>query len=156
MRITVAVDIDRSPEVVWADLSHIERHVEWMADAEAIEFTSEHHQGVGVTFDTTTRIGPLTTTDRMRVIEWDEGRVIGVRHEGVVTGDGWFVLEPRAGSTGTHFEWIEELHLPWWFGGRVGELIAAPLLRAFWRRNLRHLKRRLESAPSTEPPAADC
>ena len=153
MRITVAVDIDRPPEEVWADLHHIDRHVDWMADAVAIEFTSEHRQGVGVTFDTTTRIGPLTTTDRMRVTEWDEGKVIGVRHEGAVAGEGRFVLQPRAGGVGTHFQWTEELHLPWYFGGRLGELVAAPLLRAFWRRNLKRLQRRLESGPPAPPPA---
>jgi hypothetical protein len=154
MRITVAVEIDRPPEEVWADLSHIERHVDWMIDAAAIEFTSEQRRGVGVTFDTTTRIGPLTTTDRMRITEWDEGRVIGVRHEGVVVGEGWFVLAPRGDGATTHFEWTEELHLPRRFGGRVGELVAAPLLRAFWRRNLQRLQRRLESGPPA-PPVGD-
>lgn len=126
------------PAVVWDDVRRLDSHVEWMGDAEAIRFTSERHAGVGTTFDCDTRVGPLRLVDRMAVTEWEDGRVIGVRHVGLVTGTGRFSLEPAAG--GTRFTWDEELTIPWWLGGPL----AAPVLRLVWVRNLRRLRRRFE------------
>ena len=123
--VTVAVDIPAAPDVVWADVSDIESHVEWMADAVAIRFTSP------TTFECDTKIGPVQTVDRMEITEWDEGRVIGVRHVGVVTGEGRFTLTPI--GSGTRFTWDETLRLP---------QLAAPVLRWVWRRNLRRLRAR--------------
>lgn len=121
----MAVDIPAAPEEVWEDVRHIERHVEWMADAVAIRFTSP------TTFECDTKIGPFRTTDVMEITEWDEGRAIGVRHVGLVTGEGRFTLAPV--GTGTRFTWDEELRLPG---------VAAPVLRWVWRRNLRRLRAR--------------
>jgi carbon monoxide dehydrogenase subunit G len=124
------------PARVWDDVRDLGSHVEWMADAESIRFTSDRTSGVGATFDCETRVGPLHTTDRMEVTEWDEGRVIGVRHVGLVTGTGRFTLEPD--GSGTRFTWDEQLTIPWWLGGPI----ASPVLRLVWRRNLRRLRSR--------------
>jgi carbon monoxide dehydrogenase subunit G len=134
--IRVSIDIPAPPDRVWEDVRDLSSHVEWMADAEAITFTSERTSGIGTTFDCETRVGPLHTTDQMEVVEWDEGRTIGVRHVGLVTGTGRFTLEPAAG--GTRFSWDERLRVPWWLGGSL----AAPVLRLVWRRNLRRLRSR--------------
>src|SRR6185295_10871298 len=56
---------------VWATVEDIDGHTRWMADAESIEFVTDQRAGVGTEFDCRTRIGPLTTTDRMRVTEWE-------------------------------------------------------------------------------------
>ena len=114
-------------------------HVEWMADAEEIRFTSEATSGVGATFDCLTRIGPIRLTDRMEVTEWADGRCIGVRHVGLVTGTGRFTLVGEGG--GTRFTWEEELALPWWLGGPA----AAKVLELVWRRNLRSLRARFSA-----------
>ena len=45
--IEVSIDIAFSPQVVWDDVSKLETHVEWMADAESIEFVGESHSGEG-------------------------------------------------------------------------------------------------------------
>lgn len=137
--IRVSTSIAAPPERVWEDVRDLGSHVAWMADAEAILFTSERTSGVGTTFDCRTRIGPFRTTDRMEVTEWDEGRAIGVRHVGLVTGRGRFTLE-RDGA-GTRFTWDERLDMPWWLGGPV----AAPVLRLVWRRNLARLRSRFQS-----------
>ena len=125
--------------VVWADVSDLASHVEWMADAASIEFTSPERAGVGAAFSCVTRIGPFRTVDRMEVVEWEEGRCIGVRHVGLVTGTGRFTLDAEGRST--RFTWEEELHIPWWLGGR---LATAPLVWA-WTRNLRRLQARFVS-----------
>jgi hypothetical protein len=145
-RIRVRATIDAPPGAVWARLADIADHVEWMADARAIRFTGDRRSGVGTTFECETRIGPLTTTDVMEVTEWHDGRSLGVRHTGVVSGAGRFVLGGgRPGSTSV--TWDERLHFPWWLGGPVAGLAAAPVLRLVWRGNLRRLASLVENRP---------
>ncbi len=143
-RIEVATTIDASPETVWARIEDIATHVDWMADAEAIRFTSEQTAGVGTTFDCDTEIGPLKLTDRMTVTEWEPARAMGVRHEGLVTGEGRFSLTAMGGDR-TAFAWAETLRFPWWMGGPVGGAAGARVLRAVWRRNLTRLKALVEA-----------
>jgi hypothetical protein len=138
--INVSTLIDAPAEVVWADVKDIDSHVEWMADAVAIRFRSERRAGVGATFDCDTRVGPLRLTDRMEVTEWEDGRAIGIRHAGLVTGTGRFSLTPAGDRT--IFRWEERLAFPWWMGGTAGGLVGAWVLKAIWRRNLNQLRRR--------------
>jgi len=137
--IRVSTAIAARPDEVWADVRDLGSHVEWMADAEAIRFTSEARAGVGTTFDCDTKVGPFRLVDRMEVTEWVEGEVIGVRHVGLVTGTGRFTLTPEGG--GTRFTWEESLAIPWWLGGPA----AAVALRLVWVRNLRKLRRRFSA-----------
>jgi Polyketide cyclase / dehydrase and lipid transport len=123
---------------VWARLADIADHVQWMADARAIRFTGERCSGAGTRFECDTRIGPLRTTDVMEVTEWREGRSLGVRHTGIVSGAGRFVLG-GAGPGRTRITWDERLRFPWWLGGPATGLVAAPVLRRMWRGNLRRL-----------------
>lgn len=141
--IVVTVEIDRPPDEVWAALRDIADHVSWMADAVAIRFTSTRREGLGTTFECDTKIGPLTTTDVMEITSWEDGRRMGVRHTGVITGEGVFVLDATSVG-GTRFRWEEELFFPWWFGGKLGTFAARPLLTLVWRRNLARLKARIE------------
>lgn len=146
-RIRVSVLVEAPPRRVWRDVRDIASHVHWMHDAVAIRFTSRRRSGVGTTFDCDTRVGPLRMTDRMEVTEWRPRRSMGIRHVGVVTGEGRFVLR-RAGVAGrrTRFSWDERLVFPWWAGGPLGGAVAGQVLRLVWRRNLRNLKRRVEGA----------
>jgi hypothetical protein len=145
-RIRVSTTLDAPPREVWAQVRDISSHVGWMADAEAIRFTTRRRRGVGTTFECDTRVGPLTLTDVMEVTSWVERREIGVRHTGVVTGTGRFTLR-RARGGRTRFTWEEELRFPWWLGGPVGGVFGAPVLRWIWRGNLRRLR-----AGFTRPP----
>ncbi len=140
-RIRVATVIDAPPRVVWADVRTIASHVEWMADAEAITFTSAAEEGVGTTFDCRTRVGPLHLTDRMEVTQWRERRSMGIRHVGLVTGEGRFTLR-RARGGRTRFTWTEQLRYPWWMGGPIGGLVIDRVLALIWRGNLRRLASR--------------
>lgn len=149
-RIKVAITIEAPPSAVWDAVGDISSHVEWMADAAAIRFTSSQTAGVGTTFDCDTSVGPFRLTDRMEITEWEPGRVMGVRHQGLVGGTGRFTLKGLRGGR-TRFAWEERLHFPRWCGGPVGALVARPVLTRIWRSNLRGLKARVEGdgAPRT-------
>ena len=148
-RIRVRALVDAPPARVWAELADIASHVEWMADAVAIRFTSDRHEGVGTTFDCVTRVGPFRTVDRMAVTSWREGHEIGVRHEGLVTGEGRFTLSPTP-LGGTAISWTERLRFPWYIGGPLTALLAKPILHHVWRTNLHHLASRC-GAPAESP-----
>jgi aminoglycoside phosphotransferase (APT) family kinase protein len=142
MKIHVAVDIDATPAEVWSDVQDISSHVDWMHDAVRISFVGDQRSGVGTQFDVATRVGPLRTTDRMVITDWQPAAAMGVRHEGLVSGVGNFTLLGRGNRT--TFAWSESLTFPWWFGGRLGEVVAKPILTSIWRRNLKLLKARIE------------
>ena len=139
--ITVFVTITAPVDVVWADLSALETHVEWMTDAEAITFTTRQTSGVGTTMEVETRVGPLRLNDVMEFTQWDPPTRMAIRHQGLVTGVGEFVLTDIGGNT-TRFMWTEELSFPWYLGGPITEFFAAPVLTAIWKRNLARLAAR--------------
>ncbi len=144
MLIRTCITIDASPAAVWADVKRLDSHVEWMRDAESIDFRSRRRTGVGTELECRTRLGPLATTDVLVVTEWRPRRAIGMSHEGAVRGRDRFTLRRKRGGR-TQFCWSERLRFPWWMGGPLGELVARPLLRALWTGNLRRLKARVES-----------
>ena len=143
-RIKVHTDIDAPPRRVWRHLRDIPSHVEWMADAEAIRFVTDRREGVGTVFLCDTKVGPIRLVDRMEVTEWQEGRALGVRHSGVVTGEGRFSVR-RRGRSRTRFTWEESLRFPWWLGGPVGAAVGSRVLRRIWKQNLVRFRRRVEA-----------
>ena len=138
-----SVSIDAPRNVVWEAVEDVRQHSDWMADAAKIRLTSTQVTGVGTTFECETRVGPLRTLDRMAITEWEEGRLMGVEHRGLVTGVGRFRLENQSDG-GTTFTWEEDLYFPWWLGGRAIAARARPLLALIWRRNLQRLASRFE------------
>lgn len=154
-KVRTSVVIDAAPQQVWDVVADVAGHVDWMADAVAIRFTSGQREGEGTTFDCDTKFGPFKLTDRMEITEWcppvslpGSNASMGVRHAGLVTGEGRFTLRPAQGER-TRFTWKERLAFPWWMGGPVGALAAKPLMGAVWRRNLGRLKARIEGHRSS-------
>ncbi len=146
-RITVSIDLDAPPSRVWEIVEPIERHVDWMADAVAIRFHGDQTRGVGTAFACDTKVGLIRLTDQMEITEWVPGEAMGVRHTGVVTGTGIFTLAPLDEGRRTRFTWSEKLTFPWWLGGPIGEIVGGNLvMKAIWRRNLKSLKRLVDSA----------
>lgn len=136
-QIAVETLLAAPPEKVWADISRLDTHVEWMADAERLEFLSERRQGAGTRIRVATRVGPFRTSDVMSFTAWEPPTVMAVSHQGLFTGEGRFLLDPVAG--GTRFRWEETIRFPWYLGGAAGAWVARPVLTALWRRNLRRL-----------------
>lgn len=137
-RIRVRRTLAAPVATVWSALADISSHVRWMADAEAITFTTGQREGVGTAFDCATKVGPLRLTDRMEVTEWSPHRAMAVRHVGIVTGEGRFTLR-RRGRRRTELTWEETLRFPWW----IPAAPAAWVLAMLWRGNLRRLERSL-------------
>ncbi len=150
---------------MWADISNLASHVEWMGDANSIEFLSVQTGGPGTRMRVATRVGPFRTSDVIEVTGWDSPRVMAVSHgtaavgqgphaaeeagdggprpgreHRLFAGSGRFVLEPI--DAGTRFRWEEDIRFPWYLGGPVGAWLARPVLGAIWRRNLRRLATR--------------
>jgi len=140
-RITVSTELNASPDAVWTILESIERHVDWMADAESITFVGAQTRGTGTRFLCRTAVGPFRLTDVMTITDWVPGRAMGVTHEGIVTGSGRFTLEPIDGGTRTRFTWSEDLRFPWWMGGPITGLVGGQVvMAAIWRRNVARLR----------------
>lgn len=145
-RIRVSTVIDASPKEVWAAIDDIATHVEWMEDAVAIRFLTDRTSGVGTRFACDTKIGPFRLVDEMEITEWSPGKVMGVRHTGLVTGEGAMYLKKARGGR-TRFVWDERFRFPWYFGGPVGGVVGGkPLISQVWKRNLRNLKARVEGS----------
>lgn len=142
-RIEIGTVIDRGVEEVWSELRHLDRHVEWMHDAVEIRFLTDQREGVGTRFECDTRVGPFSTTDVMEITSWIPEQTMGVHHQGLVVGTGAFELRPLDGDR-TEVRWHEELQFPWRLGGPVGEIVARPILRRIWARNLDALAARVE------------
>ena len=132
--IRVSIDVPKPIGVVWDEAARLDRHADWMADAERIEFLDDRRSGVGTAMRVRTRVGPIVLNDDITVEEWAEPRLIAVTHHGLVTGSGSFILEPIAG--GTRFTWEEELRFPWSLGGGIAAFFARPVLRRIWLGNL--------------------
>lgn len=140
-RLKVGTTVAATPDEVWADLSDVASHVEWMNDAVAIRFRTRQRTGVGTAFDCDTKVGPFRLTDLMEITAWEPGRAMGVRHVGLVTGEGTISLRARRRGR-TRITWNERLRFPWWMGGPVGALAATPVLWLVWRGSMRNLRAR--------------
>lgn len=92
MKIHVGVHIAASPADVWDAIQDVESHTEWMRDAVAIRFLGHQRQGAGTRFVCDTKIGPFSLSDVMEITEWSPGQRMGVRHSGLVAGEGAFTL----------------------------------------------------------------
>jgi len=121
-----------------------------MTDAESLEFLGDVRSGVGTRMLVETRVGPLRTRDVIEVTGWEPGQRITVVHRGAISGEGVLQLDAMAG--GTRLKWSERLRFPWWWGGALTALLARPVLRWVWRRNLRRFERLVEADASITTP----
>jgi carbon monoxide dehydrogenase subunit G len=131
------------PRRVWAVVADIAGHAHWQVDVAAITFTSDRHRGVGTTYDVATRLGPVRMRIPMEIVEWHDGKAVGVRYEGTLSGGGRITVR-RAGRGRSRVTWAARVTLPWWMGGAPGAIAAGRVLRLVWRQNLANLAALLE------------
>tara|TARA_Y100001970_G_scaffold76012_2_gene96429 strand:+ start:10338 stop:10781 length:444 start_codon:yes stop_codon:yes gene_type:complete len=143
--ISVGIEIAASPKQVWNVVKDISDHVNWMKDAERIDFLTEQRSGIGTMFNCATKVGPLRLKDKMEITEWVDEKSMGVSHEGLVTGTGRFSLVETK-SNETRFTWEETLHFPYWMGGPLRNPVGTRLLALIWRKNLKLLKEQVEAS----------
>lgn len=123
---------------VWSAVADLTSQVDWMRDARSIEFVGARTRGLGAKMAVDTRLGPFRTRDLLEVIGWEEGRSITVSHHGLVRGMG--TISVVGDEDRSRVVWRERLVFPWWLGGPVGAWLAAPVLGATMRANLRTLE----------------
>jgi len=148
--ITVVRSMAFPRQVVWERLADIASHASWMKEATSIEFMTSQHTGVGTIVDVPTRVGPFATTDRIEFTAWNEPSDLAVRHSGVVSGTGTFMLD-EMGPSLTTVTWQESIGLTHRLGGRLGELLARPIITRIWERNLRDLETQIATNHGTLP-----
>ena len=156
MRVSMSVDIDAPPEVVWPYLVEPEKTRAWFAaarssgmswavSAESFEWTSEPG-GVGSTFHWLERSGDSTLSIDFETTEWDPPYVFGFR---MTAGDvyksydeRWVIEETATGSRFTFNDHVEFRYGP--FGKMLG-VFAARTARKTGRAILDNLKRLAEA-----------
>ena len=141
--ITVETTIDASLDEVWSEVSRIENHSNWMKDAVKIDFESEIKSGVGTKIKVLTKIGPIKLYDYMTFTKWEEKKIIGVDHIGIVTGKGEMEFNKIDDNT-TKFKWTETLKFPFSLFGQIVEIVGKPILEYIRKENLNNLKNEIE------------
>jgi carbon monoxide dehydrogenase subunit G len=138
--IEVSDTMPGSPDVVWASITDWEHQDDWMLEASDFEVIGDQREGVGVEARATVRIAGIKTSDRVRVSMWEPPRILVIDHLGWVKGTGEIQLHPV--SEGTRMRWKETLLPPAKLGpvGRFGLVVARPLMRRIFRRDLRVLR----------------
>lgn len=138
----MTVEIKAPLEFVWARLSDLPSHSEWMSDADAVSFLTGQRRGEGVRMMVPTRVGVFRVTDLMEIDEWVEGRRIVVRHVGRIAGWGRFELADR--PPGCCLTWTEHLRFPWYLGGALVGWSSRPILRRIFKANLTRFQKWVE------------
>jgi len=142
MQTSVSIDIEAPIEDVWAEAVDFPSHAEWMSDAADIGFETDQTTGVGTVLLVETKVGPLRTLDRFTITAIEPPHIVRGEHDGAVTGKATWTITENDGVT--TFLWEENLRFPWFFGWRLGEIIARPIFHVLWKQNLRRLKERIE------------
>lgn len=141
--ITLSVDVDAAPAVVWDALVDWDRQGEWML---LTKVSGGHGKGEAIEAYTGKR--PLGFLDTMTITDWQPGRRCEVLHTGrVVKGTAAFEIEPLPGDR-ARFVWTEWLVLPLGPVGEWGFRLVRPVFVAGIRHSLRKFAR---WAPTREP-----
>lgn len=142
--IELRVDVDASPEEVFAGATDWAGQGEWMLGT-IVWPVRYRGEGVGGSIAAWTGVGPIGFLDTMDITRWDPPRACHVLHTGkLVRGTGAFEVEPRGDGKAT-FVWSEELELPFGALGRVGWVLGKPVFAAGVRASLKGFARWVEA-----------
>ena len=125
------IDVDASPEQVWATLTDWERQGEWMlaTDVRTVGGPAQGLHGrlaarTGLPLPGGRHVGVL---DTMIITKWEPPRLVEVQHTGrIVRGPGTFAVRPR----GAHATVVctEVWYLPYGYLGVVGWFLSRSLV----------------------------
>jgi uncharacterized protein YndB with AHSA1/START domain len=145
--VSVTVDVEASPEAVWAAAVDWDRQGEWMA----LTRVSGGH-GRGATLTAFTGIGRLGFDDPMTITAWEPPYRCVVRHDGdVVRGTAAFEVVPT--ERGARFVWTEWLVLPFGLAGELGFAVVKPLVLWPLRRSMRRFAAMVSSRGTPASPS---
>ena len=135
--LTERIDVDASPETVFAAATDWDRQREWMLGT-TVRVLRGDGRSIGSELEAVTGVGGIGVADRMRVTVWDAPWRCEMRHLGrVVRGVGIFAVQPRSRDAAT-FEWTEQLELPLGMLGAAGWPLIRPLFSWGLRWSLDH------------------
>jgi len=138
MRLKESAVLSATPRRVWDLLVDWERQVSWMPDVAWVRVLGPGRED-GARLAVRTKVfGVPLTTDVVRVTSWQPPRLLAVKHEGLVKGDGEWRLELLTDGR-TRFVWSEELRLPLPLFGEVALRIYSPWQRRMLRCSVRNL-----------------
>lgn len=134
-----SADVRATAEQVWQVLVDWPRHREW------VPFTSaEGGAAEGESVEARTGVGPLSFLDTMVIVDWRPPSRVTVRHTGwPVRGRGRFDLLDIPGGR-CRVTWSELVEPPLGPAGRVGWVVAGPLVRLMLHISLRRLAKLFE------------
>ena len=145
------IDVDASPEQVWATITDWERQGEWMllTDVRTVGGPAQRLHGrlaarTGLPLPGGRHLGVL---DTMIITKWEPPRLVEVQHTGrIVRGPGAFEVVPR----GEHATLVcsETWYLPYGLLGRVGWALSRPFVVWGLRRSLQRLAVVAEARPA--------
>lgn len=142
--VEMGINLPAPPQVVWDHLVDWERLGDWMHEATQFRVTTPFREGVGVEAAARIRIAGITTEDAIRVSRWEPPEWLEIQHLGWVKGSGLMHCRPAAG--GSYLWWRETLAPPWGLLGAVGMATLRPVMRGIFARDLRLLRRLLDTA----------
>lgn len=134
--ITLSVEVDAPPQVVWDALVDWDRQGEWML---LTEVRGGHGEGEKIEAYTGKR--PLGFLDSMTITDWQPRHRCEVLHTGrVVRGSAAFDIEALPGDR-SRFIWTEWLVLPFGVAGELGFRLVRPVVVAGILHSLRAFAR---------------
>ena len=139
MRIERSIDLPCGTEEAWRVLTDWERQADWMLDADAVEVTSEHRVGIGVTLAVRTRLFQVPAfTETVAVVAWQAPTELVIAHGPPIRGRGTWAFEEHDGAT--RFTWTEEVELATSALTGIVSACYAPILGVLMGRSLRGLR----------------
>lgn len=140
---SISIDIDAPVDQVWPYLVDWDNLGRWMKEGSSFKVTSAHREGVGVEAEAEIKIAGVKTKDKIRVSRWEAPHVLQIDHLGWVKGTGLMRCYEQNG--GTHLFWREILIPPLGLIGAIGIRLFSRLMRRTFERDLRLLKKLVES-----------
>jgi uncharacterized protein YndB with AHSA1/START domain len=143
-KLDVSVFIRATPERVWEVISDLPAQASWMVDVRKLEVTSDQRSGAGTLVEVTSELfGLPLVKDTMLITTWQPPLRYDVKHQGLFTGTGAFILEAAPG--GTVFRWLEDFEPPLGALGELGfRLLVGPHMRRVFTRSLANARRLAE------------
>lgn len=144
---TIELDIARTPEAVWQELTAVERFPEWLVASGVTRVEREGGPAAPLTGGTRLRIEqaiagrPAILEGAITALEPTRRFAFHARHPDGITVDADAVLVPQ--GPGTRLRWAMRVGLP--LRLRLFEGMAAPEVRRAAATDLMGLKRRLEA-----------
>ena len=146
MRVERSIEISVPPEKVWSFLVEPENIMKWWITLRKYKYTDEQHTGIGMRFYVEEKTaGPLAKLNFV-VTEWVENERIAFK---MTSGTGVKVYEQRwvleATPSGSRFNFMEKVELPFGIVGKFIELIGRSSSEALTKKLLAKLKKLAEA-----------